>query len=432
MQQAIRYASSVFHGRRVHGKSRATNNFVSNPALDGLILSRAGGGIYYFDSNNVLQYTGDNVAAFEALGLRIERQATNLLAAADYRNLITWSFDTTDATVTRDQTGIDGVANTACLLTDASGTGFANKQITATVANDSVSYNVVTYIKKDSDTTRFPALRLSFTGGTQVHQQSMINTSTGAITTYSASSGSHYVDSVGDWWRVTQILSNNSTGNTTIRLNFYPAAGTVFGTAAAAAQGTAIFDWVTVATGAHDQSPVVGAATRYASFFYKPWIGAIRNFWVYLDFTFLYSSGALSVSFMYPFAVRKDSSNYVWARFAGGGTGTLRVESANGGVAQNADIANFSVDRGDRCRMVVSFDEINGLRCRASNNGAAAQTSTIATSKADITALASGATFHLGSLDSATTTTVNHSHYRDYRFGTGILTVAQQQELIGA
>lgn len=422
-----RSLSNRFLSRRIE-----RGELIKGSLPDGLILSRAGGGIYYFDSNNVLQYTGDNVAAFEALGLRVERQATNLLAAANYRDLTTWSFDVTDATVTKDQVGIDGVANTACLLTDASATGYSNKQITVTIANDSTSYNVVTYIKKDSDTTRYVGLRLSFTvGTTPLNQHSMINTSTGAITTYSASSGSHFVDSVGNWWRVTQILANNSTGNTTLRLNAYPAAGTVWGTAAVAATGSAVFDWFTVATGAHDQSPVVGGATRYASFIYRPWINEVRNFWLYLDFSFLYSAGALSVSFMYPFGIRKDASNYVWARFATGGTGTLRIESANSGVTQNADITNFSIDRGDRCRMVVSFDEVHGLRCRASNNGAAAQTSVIATSKANINALASGATLHLGSLDSATISTVNSAHYRDYKVGTGILTVAQQQGLVG-
>lgn len=430
-------ARSMTGGRGAYKRTYSHSTFSDQSALTDkyggeLTLSRSAGGIYYFDSNNVLQYTGDNVAAFEALGLRIEGQATNLAAAANYRDLTTWSFDTTDATVTRDQVGIDGGANTACLLTDSSGTGYANKQLSITIANDSASYVVVTYLKKDSDTTRFPAIRMSLIGGTTtVHQQSMINSSTGAITTFSASNGSHFCDVVGNWLRVTQILANNSTGNTTLRINAYPAVGTVWGTAATAATGTAIFDWVTVASGAHDQSPVIGAATRYSSFFYKPWTGSVRNFWVYLDFYFLYSSGALSLAFMYPFSVRKDSSNYVWSRFQAAGTGTLRVESSNLGVTQSADITNLSVDRGDRCRMVVSFDEINGLRCRASNNGAAAQTSAVTTSKADITALASGATFHLASLDSSTASTVNRAHYRDYRLGTGVLTTAQMADLVG-
>lgn len=427
-------------GRRPLHQTRysvaANTNFVSTPALHaGLTLSRSAGGIYYFDSNNVLQYTGDNVAAFEAAGLRVEGQATNLLALANYRDLTTWTFESSgihsEATTTKDQAGIDGVSNTACLLVGNNATTYENKQISITVANDSTTYVVVLYIKKDSDTTRFPAVRMSFTGGTLVNQHSMINTSTGAITTYSASSGTHFCDVVGNWLRVTQILANNSTGNTTLRLNVYPAAGTSFGTAATAATGSAIFDWFTVVAGAYNQSPIIGASTRYTSFFSRPWIGAVKNFWIYIDFTFLYSSAALSLASLYPFAVRKDASNYLIARFVSGGTGTLRVATGNAGVNQEVDIANFSIDRGDRCRMVVSYDEVNGLRCRASNNGAAAQTSVIATSKAAIPALASGANFYLGNLDAATTSTVNRAHYRDYRVGTGILTVAQQQELIG-
>lgn len=396
-----------------------------------LTLSRSAGGIYYFDSNNVLQYTGDNVAAFEALGLRVEGEATNLVPLANYRDLTTWTFETTDATSAKDQVGIDGVANSACLLTDSTGAGYANKQISFAVANNSVGYIIFIYLKKDADTSRFPAVRTSFTGGTAVHQQSMINTSTGAITTFSTSNGSHIVDDFGSFWRVTQFLSNNSTGNTTLRINAYPAAGSVFGTAAVATQGTAVFDWLTVCANQYFQSPIIGASTRYTSFFSRAWIGSVKNFWIYLDFYFLYSSGVLATSTTYAFAIRKDANNYVIARFVTGGTGTLRIESSNGGVAQNADIANFSVDRGDRCRMVVSFDEVNGLRCRASNNGGAASTSVVATSKADITALASGATFYLGSVDGSTAASVGSGHYRDYRVGTGILTVAQQQELIG-
>lgn len=429
-------ARSMTGGRGAYKRDYAHSSFADQADLTdkqggGLTLSRSAGGIYYFDSNNVLQYTGDNVAAFEALGLRVEGQATNLLALANYRDLTTWTFETTDATTAKDQVGIDGVANSACILTDSTGAGYANKQMSIAVANDSTTYTLVCYLTKDNDTTRFPAIRMSFTGGTQVHQQSMINTSTAAITTYSASSGTHFCDVVGDRLRVTQILANNSTGNTTLRINAYPSAGTVFGTASTAATGSAIFDWFTVVDGAYNQSPIIGASTRYTSFFSRPWIGAVKNFWIYIDFTFLYSSAALSLASLYPFAVRKDASNYLIARFVSGGTGTLRVATGNAGVNQEVDIANFSIDRGDRCRMVVSYDEVNGLRCRASNNGAAAQTSVIATSKAAIPALASGANFYLGNLDAATTSTVNRAHYRDYRVGTGILTVAQQQELIG-
>lgn len=432
--------SSLFVTRRLSRRfidRVAVRSNLTLGALDGLTLSRSAGGIYYFDSNNVLQYTGDNVAAFEAAGLRVEGQATNIVPLASYRDLTTWGFESSgvhvEATTTRDQVGIDGAANSACLLVDANGTQYTNKQLTMSVANNSAAYSVNYYVKKDSTTTRFPGFRISFKGGTTVvHQQSTINTSAGAITTYGASSGTHFVESVGNWWRVSQFLANNSTGNITMEMAAYPALGSTFGTPSSAAQGSCIVDWVTVATGSYDQSPIIGASTRYASFFSRPWIRAVNNFWVYVDFTFLYSSAALSLASLYPFAVRKDASNYMIARFVSGGTGTLRVATGNAGTNQEVDIANFSIDRGDRCRMVVSYDDVNGLRCRASNNGAAASTSVVAASKANIAALSSGATFYLGSLDGATASIVNPAHYRDYRFGTGILTQAYLQSMVGA
>ena len=430
-------ARSMTGGRGGYRRTYSHSSFADQPALTDkyggeLTLSRSAGGIYYFDSNNVLQYTGDNVAAFTANGLLVEGQATNLVAAANYRDFSTWSFDTTDATVSVNQVGIDVASNVACLLTDSSAGGFANKQLSLVVANDSVAYIIFFYLKKDSDTTRFPGVRTSFTGGTAVHQQSMVNSSTGAITTFSTSNGSHVVDDVGSFWRVTQFLANNSTGNTTLRINLYPALGTVFGTAAVATQGTAIFDWVTVCSNQVFQSPIQGAATRYTSFFSRPWIGAVTNFWVYLDFKVLYSSGVLAVSSRYLFSVYKDASNYFRALAVTGGSGIIRVQTNNAGVSQEADITSASIDRGDRVRMVVSYDTINGLRCRYSIGGGAAQTSSVATSAAAISGLSNGATFYLGSLEGVTTASVGPGEYRDYRIGTGILTVAQQQELIGA
>lgn len=428
MQRAIAYAGSVFHARRAHAKPRISNNLVSNPALGGLTLSRSAGGIYYFDSNNVLQYTGDNVAAFEAAGLRVEGQETNLVAAASYRDFSTWTgFNTTMGATT--PTLIDGTTPASGkneVVEDTTATVQHRRQFTFTAASAG-KHTIVIFAKRGTGTRHLQIVASNATDGNWLN----VRTDLASTPTIANNTTSNFatVETVGSW--VMFILTGTIVTTGTQTINFYLHNGTTNSYTGDGASSI-ILDWITIAVSGCPQSPIQGGATRYTSFFSRPWIGASKNFWVYVDFYFLYSSQALTVASLYPFAVRKDASNYLIARFVSGGTGALRIATANAGVAQEVDILNFSIDRGDRCRMVVSYDEVNGLRCRASNNGAAAQTSVIATSKADIGALSAAATFYLGNLDSATTTTVNRAHYRDYRFGTGILTVAQQQELIGA
>lgn len=408
-----------------------SQDFIADPTLNGLTLSRSAGSVYYFNGSGVLTATGNNVAAFTSNGLFIEGQATNLIAAANYRNFSTWSFETTDATVAVTQVGIDDAPNSACLLTDASGTGFSNKRLSFAVANDSASYIIFFFIKKDGDTSRFPAIRTSFTGGTTVvRQHSMINTSTGAITTYSTSSGSHIVDDVGGWWRVTQYLANNSTGNATLSINLYPAAGTAFGSASSAAQGSITVDWGVVCNNQIYQSPIQGAATRYSSFISRPWTGSVNDFWVYVDFNVMFSASALPSGGLYLFSIRYNATNFVSARL-NTSSGLLRIESNNSGTAMTTDTTSTSCDRGDRYRVVVSYDSVNGLRCRLSNNGAAALTASIATSTAAFSLFTSSTTLHVGNWDNVGAVYVINETLREYKVGTGILTLAQQQELVG-
>lgn len=425
-------ARSMTGGRGGYKRNYSHSSFADEPALTDkhggeLTLSRSAGGIYYFDSNNVLQYTGDNVAAFEASGLRIEGQETNLVAAASYRDFSTWTgFNTTMGATT--PTLIDGTTPASGkneIVEDTTATVQHRRQLTFTAAAAG-KHTIVIFAKRGTGTRHLQIVASNATDGNWLN----VRTDLASTPTIANNTTSNFatVETVGSWAMFILTGTVVTTGSQNINCYFHN--GT---TNSYTGDGTSsiILDWITVAASGHPQSPIQGDATRYTSFFSRPWIGAVRNFWVYVDFYFLYSAQALTVASFYPLSVRKDASNYMIARLVSGGTGTLRVATVIGGVAQEVDILNFSVDRGDRVRMVVSYDEVNGLRCRASNNGAAS-TSVIATSKADISALASGANFHLGNLDAATTSTVNRAHYRDYKIGTGILTLAQQQELVGA
>lgn len=388
--------------------------------------------VKYFATANGNTYNSTSGVVTEAAGsalttgrMLVEGQATNLIAAANYRNISTWTSTGVSMKATT-PTGIDGTTLTASqneVMEDIGATEH-RKAITFTAAT-AAKQSATVYVKRGTGTRHVQvrlnnATDLDYASATyNLDTLALIGAATADYTT---------AYTVGGYVCIEIVKANVTTGTQNLYVNLHNGTSNSY---TGDGISTLVVDWAQVVTDSTAQSPVVGAATRYTSFFSRPWIGAANNFWVYVDFYFLYSAQALTVASLYPLAVRKDASNYMIARFVSGGTGTLRVATGNAGVNQEADIANFSIDRGDRCRMVVSYDEVNGLRCRASNNGAAAQTSVIATSKDAIASLASGAKFHLGNLDAATTTTVNRSHYLDYRVGTGILTVVQQQGLVG-
>jgi len=136
---------------------------------------------------------------------------------------------------------MDGVANSVCTLTDDNGAGYEFVYRTPTVANDSNTHTVRAFISKDSDVSRFVAVHVQVTGGTAQSGYGWLNTSTGAVTT-SGVVGTFTVEanSVGDRWELILSLANNSTGNTALRIQLIPAAGTVIGTLSTAATGSTI------------------------------------------------------------------------------------------------------------------------------------------------------------------------------------------------
>lgn len=81
-----------------------------------LTLSRSAGSIYYFNGSGVLTATGDNVAAFTSNGLYIEGQATNLITAAQYRDVSTWNL-----------LGVTMAATTPTLIDGTTGTSAKNE-----------------------------------------------------------------------------------------------------------------------------------------------------------------------------------------------------------------------------------------------------------------------------------------------------------------
>ena len=113
------------------------------------------------------------------------------------------------------------IGTAAYTVQDNSNTAYLSRSRNITVPNNSNPYTLSIYIKKTAGSV---SARLGFncglTGGTSpVQLNPRFNSDTGVGTTGS-------VDSDGDWWRWKITVTNNSTGNTTLYCNFFPATGT--------------------------------------------------------------------------------------------------------------------------------------------------------------------------------------------------------------
>lgn len=262
-----------------------TSDLTSGTGTATPTFTRASSANYFPAGGGNLASVATNVAAFTDGGVQIEESRTNdLKYNRDYTQ--SW-WVKTNVSVSKDQTGIDGVANSCCLLDDSSGSQYGLVHKTITITDDSNSHCFSAYIKKDADTSRFPEVQLKTTGGTVVELKVGINTSTGAIVertaTGTVSSSIHAVTVDGvDWWRVVLVIANNTTGNTSIVAQIYPAVGTVIGVVDVAATGTIVVDHMQLELNQKfPSSPIeTGAAsvTRAASYLNYPAIVPVNDF----------------------------------------------------------------------------------------------------------------------------------------------------------
>lgn len=130
--------------------------------------------------------------------------------------------------------GLDGLANSACIVTDGSAVAFQERNQSFVINNDGATHTARFRIKKDAVTTRAPQPRLSLSGGTAVSRSVSLNTQTGAfVPANTVGGGTHDVMDgalIGDpgWWIVTISVLNNTSGNNVGSVTFYPAARTTY------------------------------------------------------------------------------------------------------------------------------------------------------------------------------------------------------------
>lgn len=192
----------------------------------------------YFGSDGLLKTAAANVPRFDydpstlqARGLLIEESRTNLLLQSRDMTQAAWSK--TDVTPTRNQVGIDGVANTACLITEGSAGTAATLQTGAAATAGSTITGSIVAKRGNTDWVRFGIRENSGIDG----GNAWFNLNTGAKGSTSAAGAGTSVSSTitslgGGWYRCTitcvpngtytlayPFISSASADNSTTRVN---------------------------------------------------------------------------------------------------------------------------------------------------------------------------------------------------------------------
>ncbi len=216
---------------------------------------------------NVYLYTGaavvsaviDSVSVQEAVmtprGLLIEESRQNLLLQS--RDMTTASWTKTDVTPTRNQVGIDGVANTACLMTEGSaGTATTTQNGAAVTAGSTITASIVV---KRGNTDWVVLLAWDGTDG----GRTWFNLATGAKgTTGALGAGTNNSGTItnlgGGWYRLTHTTTPNGV-YTVPRMDFRSAAADNSGTRVSGA--TYIVDCAQLEVGAFATSIIPTTTT---------------------------------------------------------------------------------------------------------------------------------------------------------------------------
>ena len=141
------------------------------------------------------------------------------------------------------------IGTTAYTVTDSSTSNYqlVRRGSVATIPNDTSTYYLSIYVKKNVSTSERFGINWGFDGGTtSISNNSRFDPQTGAASG-SGTGGGSVVD-LGEWWRWIVTSSNNATGNTNLYVNIYPAAGQN-GSDDATATGTVVISALQIETG---------------------------------------------------------------------------------------------------------------------------------------------------------------------------------------
>ncbi len=190
-------------------------------------------------SNVVTEAVGANISAATLLGYTAEGAATELSGLSN--DFDSWTAVTSAAAV-QDAVGLTGAPNEAWTITDNDAWVLESVQENTTVANDGLTHYMVTRVAYDASPSVYPFINMRLTVGTQLDQGLVLDPSDGSYVEVNTAGSTVSVVRVGDFWEVVQSLTNNTTGNTNLRMLLYPAYNTDGSvTANITAQGSTVF-----------------------------------------------------------------------------------------------------------------------------------------------------------------------------------------------
>lgn len=223
----------------------------------------------YVDPNTGLLTTAAiDAPRFETMpgggvGMRFDPTRTNSCKQSRTLSTSPWNNAFIDG-IAQNAVGMDGVTNTAWTLTDSNATASRYISQAVPIPNDSGYVLWQVGIKKDTNTTRFPVLQITMTGGTVVSALVIINTQTGecGVTPTSNIAYCGVSSYNADYWLLYAVLKNNSSGNTFTTAYLLPAYGSSLTTVDPTRTGSAVFDCVDCHIGAtYPSSPIVTGAS---------------------------------------------------------------------------------------------------------------------------------------------------------------------------
>ena len=177
----------------------------------------------FVGSNGIIQSAAINEARFDhdsanlaSKGLLIEESRTNLCLQSNAFSTSPWGNINSVCAVSQNQTGPDGVTNSAWTFTDDSATNTEGRYLTASLTSG-VAYSFSIFVKKTTGTpTTYPAIWLARSG---VFGGCVINTTAGTATpitvfaTGTIISTTASVVDFGNFWKVTSFITPTATGS---------------------------------------------------------------------------------------------------------------------------------------------------------------------------------------------------------------------------
>jgi hypothetical protein len=185
----------------------------------------------YWDQNGVLQRAAPHEPILKNTYDGSSWSQEGLLVQQSVKNRINhrvigsggWSASS-GASRTTGQPDIENGTN-ATLIEDPNTGATEYYEYTESVPDESLSHTVFLFVPKDSDTSRYPLLRMEFLGGsTELSHDMVVDTSAGTITSQPTSDAGHaWVEDRGSYWKLRVQVRNNQSGNTSLRIRIYPA-----------------------------------------------------------------------------------------------------------------------------------------------------------------------------------------------------------------